>query len=280
MHVFVQHIYTYIYIYIYIYIHIYIYIYIYIHIYIERENPIVFLNWDRSFIEKKWSLLAFWSSSIGGLCLYAHLSDIVCHFAVRACLECEPRVQSEKGLVVLIWPAAYSSRPGSRPFFAGYLFPDQCWRLPQHYGRQNGCRRHPRLFTVPAGAVLPRDKRNFHGSALNVSNQIWPLPVQSTSQSLWRFQYQPSSGPSGTAIFEEELRRRWAEDNRLLACVPHCHVSWIFIYIYILIYVFMYWLIDWLIDWFIYYNYMHALLPTHSIARYLEWLKILNKLLY
>ena len=158
------------------------------------------------------------------------------------------------------------------------------------------------LFTVPAGAVLPRDKRNFHGSALNVSNQIWPLPVQSTTQSLWRFQYQPSSGPSETAIFEEELTRRWAEDNRLLACVPHCHVSWIYIYIYIyislfiylFIYLFMYLLIYlfmfiyfylfivWLIDWLIYILQLHAwiIMPTHSIARYLEWLKILNRLLY
>ena len=227
-------------------------------------NPIVFLNWDRSFIETKWSLLAFWSSSIGGLCLHAHLSDIVCHFAVRACLECEPHVQSEKGLVVLIWPAAYSSRPGSHPFFAGYLFPDQCWRLPQHYGRQNGCRRHPRLFTVPAGAVLPRNKRNFHGSALNVSNQIWPLPVQSTSQSLWRFQYQPSSGPSETAIFEEELTRRWAEDNRLLACVPHCHVSWIYIYIFNLC---IYLLIDWLMTYIL---QLHACIIAHTFDRSLS----------
>ena len=136
---------------------------------------------------------------------------------------------------------------------------------------------------MPAGAVLPRDKRNFHGSALNVSNQIWPLLVQSASQSLWRFQYQPSSGPSETAIFEEELTRRWAEDNRLLACVPHCHVSWIYnIYIYIFIYlftclfiflfiycvfiylfIFIYLLFDWLIYLFIYYNYMHGLLCPH-----------------
>ena len=103
-------------------------------------NPIVFLNWDRSFIETKWSLLAFWSSSI---CGYMHTYHcIVCHFAVRACLECAPHVQSEKGLVVLIWPATYSSRPGSHPFFGCYLLPDQCWRLPQHYGRQSRCRRH------------------------------------------------------------------------------------------------------------------------------------------
>ena len=93
-----------------------------------------------SFIETKWSLLAFWSSSI---CGYMHTYHcIVCHFAVRACLECAPHVQSEKGLVVLIWPATYSSRPGSHPFFGCYLFPDQCWRLPQHYGRQSRCRRH------------------------------------------------------------------------------------------------------------------------------------------
>ena len=32
-----------------------------------------------------------------------------------------------------------------------------------------------------------------------------------------------------TAIFEEELTRGWAEDNRLLACVPRCHVSWTYI---------------------------------------------------
>ena len=109
------------------------------------------------------------------ICTPVTYCDIVCHFAVRACLECAPHVQSEKGLVVLIWPATYSSRPGSHPFFAGYLFPDQCWRLPQHYGRQNGCRRHPRLFTVPAGAVLPRDKRNFHGSTLATNVDIVPL---------------------------------------------------------------------------------------------------------
>ena len=76
-------------------------------------NPIV--ETIHSFIETKWSLLAFWSSSI---CGYMHTYHyIVCHFAVRACLECAPHVQSEKGLVVLIWPATYSSRPGSHPFF-------------------------------------------------------------------------------------------------------------------------------------------------------------------
>ena len=74
-------------------------------------------------------------------------------------------------------------------------------------------------------------------------------------------------------------RKSWREgEPRTTVCWLACHIVTYLEYIYIyLIYVFIYWLIDW---WLIYYNYMHALLPTHSIARYLEWLKILNKLLY
>ena len=49
---------------------------------------------------------------------------------------------------------------------------------------------------------------------------------------------------------------------------------YLFIYFF-LIYLFIYFIFLF-IYLFIYYNHMHALLPT----RYLEWLKILNRLLY
>ena len=70
-------------------------------------------------------------------------------------------------------------------------------------------------------------------------------------------------------------RKSWREgEPRTTVCWLACHIVTYLEYIYIFN-LCIYLLID---D--IYYNYMHALLPTHSIARYLEWLKILNKLLY
>ena len=54
---------------------------------------------------------------------------------------------------------------------------------------------------------------NQSGVCLSDSQSLWrKIPVSAIIRALWHCE---------TAIFEEELTRRWAEDNRLLACVPH-----------------------------------------------------------
>lgn len=81
--------------------------------------------------------------------------------------------------------------------------------------------RHSRLIPVLACAALLRDEGIFHGSTPNFRTRPGTFQVQSHVRLFEESRSQPSLGPCETAIFEEELTRRWAEDNRLLACVPH-----------------------------------------------------------
>ena len=78
--------------------------------------------------------------------MHTYYQYIVCHFAVRACLVCTACAKLEL----------------NGPDGTDLACPDQCWRLPQHHGRQSRLsRRDSRLFTVPAGAALLRNARTF-----------------------------------------------------------------------------------------------------------------------